>query len=97
MPGSCLLSPPCSEQLRLLQRPYSRVPEVGISNLQDTTVANQKWLEHYKHDPKLYPFSCLPNPDPFPLCQCRWALGGWGWGFPGGFRLARACSPAVLS
>ncbi|KAF4008913.1 hypothetical protein G4228_000079 [Cervus hanglu yarkandensis] len=56
-----------SEQLRLLQRPYSRVPEVGVSNSRDTIAANQKWLEHYKNHPKLYPFSCLPNPDPFPL------------------------------
>lgn len=51
-----------SEQLRLLQRPYSRVPEVGTSNLQDLIAANRKWLEHYKNDPKLPLFSLVPKP-----------------------------------
>lgn len=76
LPCSCLLSPPRSEQLRLLQRPYSRVPEVGTSNLQDLIAANRKWLEHYKNDPKLYPFTCLlPSCS---KCQGRWALGRVG-------------------
>ena len=47
--------------------PLPEFPQVGASNLQDMIAANRKWLEHYKNDPKLYPFSCLPNPDPFPL------------------------------
>ncbi|XP_043336718.1 centrosomal protein of 164 kDa [Cervus canadensis] len=51
-----------SEQLRLLQRPYSRVPEVGVSNSRDTIAANQKWLEHYKNHPKLPLFSSVPKP-----------------------------------
>ncbi|KAM9768528.1 centrosomal protein of 164 kDa isoform 5-T5 [Dama dama] len=51
-----------SEQLRLLQRPYSRVPEVGISNSRDMIAANQKWLEHYKNHPKLPLFSSVPKP-----------------------------------
>ncbi|XP_043756036.1 centrosomal protein of 164 kDa isoform X2 [Cervus elaphus] len=51
-----------SEQLRLLQRPHSRVPEVGVSNSRDTIAANQKWLEHYKNHPKLPLFSSVPKP-----------------------------------
>ncbi|XP_030615437.1 centrosomal protein of 164 kDa isoform X4 [Delphinapterus leucas] len=41
-----------SEQLRLLQRPPSQVPEAGSTNFQDMIEAHRKWLEHYKNDPK---------------------------------------------
>ncbi|XP_019831104.2 centrosomal protein of 164 kDa isoform X7 [Bos indicus] len=51
-----------SEQLRRLQHPSSRVPQVGASNLQDMIAANRKWLEHYKNDPKLPLFSSVPKP-----------------------------------
>ncbi|XP_027419429.1 centrosomal protein of 164 kDa isoform X6 [Bos indicus x Bos taurus] len=51
-----------SEQLRRLQHPSSRVPQVGTSNLQDMIAANRKWLEHYKNDPKLPLFSSVPKP-----------------------------------
>ncbi|MXQ81535.1 hypothetical protein E5288_WYG006048 [Bos mutus] len=51
-----------SEQLRRLQHPSSRVPQVGASNLQDMIAANRKWLEHYKNDPKLPLFSSVAKP-----------------------------------
>ncbi|XP_043756069.1 centrosomal protein of 164 kDa isoform X6 [Cervus elaphus] len=51
-----------SEQLRLLQRPHSRVPEVGVSNSRDTIAANQKWLEHYKNHPKLVLLHLVARP-----------------------------------
>ncbi|EPQ01812.1 Centrosomal protein of 164 kDa [Myotis brandtii] len=55
------------EQLRLLQHPHSHVPEVGSASLQGMIEANRRWLEHYRNDPKLYPFSQLSNPGPFLL------------------------------
>ncbi|XP_039743946.1 centrosomal protein of 164 kDa isoform X2 [Pteropus medius] len=51
-----------SEQLRLLQRPHSHVPEAGSTNFQGMIEANRKWLEHYKNDPKLHLFSSVPKP-----------------------------------
>ncbi|XP_057409204.1 centrosomal protein of 164 kDa isoform X18 [Balaenoptera acutorostrata] len=51
-----------SEQLRLLQRPPSQVPEVGSANFQDMIEAHRKWLEHYKNDPKSHLFSSMPKP-----------------------------------
>lgn len=45
------------EQLRLLQRPHSHVPQAGSASLQSMIEANRKWLEQYKNDPKLHPFS----------------------------------------
>nr|KAF6464487.1 centrosomal protein 164 [Rousettus aegyptiacus] len=51
-----------SEQLRLLQRPHSHVPEAGSTNFQGMIEANRKWLEHYKNDPKLHLFSSMPKP-----------------------------------
>ncbi|XP_061059573.1 centrosomal protein of 164 kDa isoform X9 [Eubalaena glacialis] len=51
-----------SEQLRLLQRPPSQVPEVGSANFQDIIEAHRKWLEHYKNDPKSHLFSSIPKP-----------------------------------
>ncbi|XP_047608174.1 centrosomal protein of 164 kDa isoform X9 [Phacochoerus africanus] len=51
-----------SEQLRLLQRPHSQVPNLGSTNFQDMLEANRKWLEHYKEDPKLHLFSSVPRP-----------------------------------
>lgn len=59
-----------SEQLRLLQRPHSHVPEAGSTNFQGMIEANRKWLEHYKNDPKLYPFSWFPHPSPFCYSFC---------------------------
>ncbi|XP_070282228.1 centrosomal protein of 164 kDa isoform X1 [Myotis yumanensis] len=55
------------EQLRLLQHPHSHVPEVGSASLQGMIEANRRWLEQYRNDPKLYPFSQLSNPGPFLL------------------------------
>lgn len=63
-PALLLPLPSPSEQLRLLQRPHSQVPNLGSTNFQDMLEANRKWLEHYKEDPKLYPFSCFPNSSP---------------------------------
>lgn len=51
-----------SEQLRLLQRPHSQVPNLGSTNFQHMLEANRKWLEHYKEDPKLHLFSSVPRP-----------------------------------
>ncbi|XP_060160088.1 centrosomal protein of 164 kDa isoform X6 [Globicephala melas] len=51
-----------SEQLRLLQRPPSQVPEAGSTNFQDMIEAHRKWLEHYKNDPKSHLFSSVPKP-----------------------------------
>ncbi|KAM9659654.1 centrosomal protein of 164 kDa-like [Trichechus inunguis] len=50
-----------SEQLRLLQHPHSQLPEAGSANFQGMIEANRKWLEHFKNDPKLRPFS-VPKP-----------------------------------
>lgn len=81
---SCLLSPSSlfmlsfllpSEQLRLLQRPHSHVPEAGSTNFQGMIEANRKWLEHYKNDPKLYPFNWFPHPNPFYCSSCMAELG----------------------
>ncbi|XP_024426670.1 centrosomal protein of 164 kDa isoform X5 [Desmodus rotundus] len=46
-----------SEQLRLLPRPRSHIPDVGSTNFQGMIEANLKWLERYKSDPKLHLFS----------------------------------------
>ncbi|XP_045694271.1 centrosomal protein of 164 kDa isoform X9 [Phyllostomus hastatus] len=46
-----------SEQLRLLPRPQSYIPDVGSTNFQGMIEANLKWLERYKSDPKLHLFS----------------------------------------
>ncbi|XP_007446975.1 PREDICTED: centrosomal protein of 164 kDa [Lipotes vexillifer] len=51
-----------SEQLRLLQRPPSQVPEAGSTNFQDMIEAHRKWLGHYKNDPKSHLFSSVPKP-----------------------------------
>lgn len=51
-----------SEQLRHLQRPHSRVPEVGSTSIQDMIEANRKWLAHFKNDPKVHLFSSVPRP-----------------------------------
>ncbi|XP_010627676.1 centrosomal protein of 164 kDa isoform X3 [Fukomys damarensis] len=51
-----------SEQLRHLQRPHSRVPEVGSTSIQDMIEANRKWLDHFKNDPKVHLFSSAPRP-----------------------------------
>ena len=56
-----------SEQLRLLPRPRSHIPDVGSTNFQGMIEANLKCLERYKSDPKLYPFSQFSNPGPFLL------------------------------
>nr|KAF6437219.1 centrosomal protein 164 [Molossus molossus] len=45
------------EQLRLLQRPHSHMPEGGSASLQGMVEANWRWLEQYKNDPKLRLFS----------------------------------------
>ncbi|KAM7086708.1 centrosomal protein of 164 kDa isoform 7-T9 [Molossus nigricans] len=45
------------EQLRLLQRPHSHMPEGGSASLQGMVEANWRWLEQYKNDPKLHLFS----------------------------------------
>lgn len=66
-PGPLPLPPPPREQLRLLQHPHSHAPEVGSASLQGMIEANRRWLEHYRNDPKLYPFSRLSNPGPFLL------------------------------
>ncbi|XP_006834044.1 PREDICTED: centrosomal protein of 164 kDa [Chrysochloris asiatica] len=50
-----------SEQLRLLQRPHSQLPEAGNTNFQGMIEANRKWLEHFKNDPKSRLFS-VPRP-----------------------------------
>nr|XP_058926751.1 centrosomal protein of 164 kDa isoform X10 [Kogia breviceps] len=50
-----------SEQLRLLQRPPSHVPEVGSPNFQDMIEAHRKWLAHYKNDPKSHLFPSVPK------------------------------------
>ncbi|XP_015417949.1 PREDICTED: centrosomal protein of 164 kDa [Myotis davidii] len=57
------------EQLRLLQRPHSGVPEVGSASLQGMIEANRRWLERYRNDPKLYPFSQLSDPVPKPAAS----------------------------
>ncbi|XP_004452967.2 centrosomal protein of 164 kDa isoform X1 [Dasypus novemcinctus] len=54
-----------SEQLRLLQRPHSQVPEVGGTSFQGMIEANRKWLEHFKNDPKSHLFS-VPKPPATP-------------------------------
>ncbi|XP_036913412.1 centrosomal protein of 164 kDa isoform X3 [Sturnira hondurensis] len=41
-----------SEQLRLLPRPQSRIPDVGSTDFQGMIEANLRWLERYKSDPK---------------------------------------------
>nr|XP_012629114.1 centrosomal protein of 164 kDa isoform X11 [Microcebus murinus] len=52
-----------SEQLRLLQRPHSQIPQAGSTNFQGMIDANRKWLENFKNDPKLHLFS-VPKPTP---------------------------------
>ncbi|XP_019503029.1 PREDICTED: centrosomal protein of 164 kDa isoform X19 [Hipposideros armiger] len=49
------------EQLHLLQRPQSHIPEVGSINFQSMIEANRKWLEHYRNHLKLHLFS-VPEP-----------------------------------
>lgn len=61
------LPPPPREQLHLLRHPHSYAPKVGSAGLQGMIEANRRWLEHYRNDPKLYPFSQLSNPGPFLL------------------------------
>uniref|UniRef100_A0A8C2W6F1 Centrosomal protein of 164 kDa n=1 Tax=Chinchilla lanigera TaxID=34839 RepID=A0A8C2W6F1_CHILA len=52
-----------SEQLRLLQRPHSGVPEVGSASIQGMIEANRKWLDRFKKDPKVHLFSSsVPKP-----------------------------------
>ncbi|KAM6172460.1 centrosomal protein of 164 kDa isoform 2-T2 [Erethizon dorsatum] len=51
-----------SEQLRLLQRPHSRVPKVGSTSIQGMIEANRKWLDRFKNDPKVHLFSSVPKP-----------------------------------
>ncbi|XP_023576921.1 centrosomal protein of 164 kDa isoform X7 [Octodon degus] len=51
-----------SEQLRLLQRPHSRVPEMGSTSIQGMIEANRKWLDRFKNDPKVNLFSSVPKP-----------------------------------
>ncbi|XP_053450753.1 centrosomal protein of 164 kDa isoform X2 [Nycticebus coucang] len=51
-----------SEQLRLLQRPHSQIPEGGSTNFQGMIEANRKWLENFKNDSKLHLFSSVPKP-----------------------------------
>ncbi|CAK6448735.1 unnamed protein product [Pipistrellus nathusii] len=55
------------EQLRLLQHPLSHAPEAGSAGLQGMIEANRRWLDRYRSDPKLYPFSQLSGPGPFLL------------------------------
>ncbi|XP_069326949.1 centrosomal protein of 164 kDa isoform X3 [Eulemur rufifrons] len=50
-----------SEQLRLLQRPHSQIPQAGSTNFQGVIEANRKWLENFKNDSKLHLFS-VPKP-----------------------------------
>ncbi|KAF6332749.1 centrosomal protein 164 [Rhinolophus ferrumequinum] len=54
------------EQLRLLQRPHSHIPELDSTNLQGMIEANRKWLEHYRSHPKLHLFSSVPDPTATP-------------------------------
>ncbi|XP_036180086.1 centrosomal protein of 164 kDa isoform X7 [Myotis myotis] len=56
------------EQLRLLQPPHSRVPEVGSASLQGMIEANRRWLERYRNDPKLHLF-LVPKPAASGLLQ----------------------------
>ncbi|KAM5226964.1 centrosomal protein of 164 kDa isoform 4-T4 [Hipposideros larvatus] len=49
------------EQLHLLQRPQSHIPEVGSINFQSMIEANRKWLEHYRNHLK-HLFSSVPEP-----------------------------------
>uniref|UniRef100_H0VM69 Centrosomal protein of 164 kDa n=1 Tax=Cavia porcellus TaxID=10141 RepID=H0VM69_CAVPO len=46
-----------SEQLRLLQKPHSRSPEVGSTSIQSMIRANRQWLNRFKRDPKVHLFS----------------------------------------
>ncbi|XP_012932043.1 centrosomal protein of 164 kDa isoform X2 [Heterocephalus glaber] len=50
-----------SEQLRLLQRPHSRVLEVGSTSIQGMMEVNRKWLDRFKNDPKVPLFSSVPK------------------------------------
>uniref|UniRef100_A0A8C0W1M8 Centrosomal protein of 164 kDa n=1 Tax=Castor canadensis TaxID=51338 RepID=A0A8C0W1M8_CASCN len=68
---SCLLSssphtlslfPLPSEQLRLLQRPHSRVPEMSSTSIQGMIESNRKWLERFRNDPQTHLFSSVPKP-----------------------------------
>lgn len=54
------------EQLRLLQRPHSHVPELDSTNFQGMIEANRKWLERYRSHPKLHLFSSVPDPTAAP-------------------------------
>ncbi|XP_073922760.1 centrosomal protein of 164 kDa isoform X3 [Castor canadensis] len=51
-----------SEQLRLLQRPHSRVPEMSSTSIQGMIESNRKWLEHFRNDPQTHLFSSVPKP-----------------------------------
>lgn len=68
------------EQLRLLQRPHSHVPELDSTNFQGMIEANRKWLERYRSHPKLYPFSLFPNSGLSSCCGCWMAGLGWAAG-----------------
>ncbi|XP_069894656.1 centrosomal protein of 164 kDa isoform X3 [Dipodomys merriami] len=48
---------PVSEQLRLLQRPHSRVPEMNNTDIQKMIESNRKWLEDFKNNPQTHLFS----------------------------------------
>ncbi|XP_074191524.1 centrosomal protein of 164 kDa isoform X5 [Rhinolophus sinicus] len=54
------------EQLRLLQRPRSHIPELDSTNFQGMIEANRKWLEHDRSHPKLHLFSSVPDPTATP-------------------------------
>ncbi|EGW10876.1 Centrosomal protein of 164 kDa [Cricetulus griseus] len=56
-----------NEQLRLLQHSHSRVPKMDSVSIQSMIESNRKWLEHFRNDPKVYPFNWSPNPYPFLL------------------------------
>lgn len=74
------------EQLRLLQRPRSHIPELDSTNFQGMIEANRKWLEHDRSHPKLYPFSRFPYSGLSSCCGC------WdGWAGLG----CRACVSAL--
>ncbi|XP_052614875.1 centrosomal protein of 164 kDa isoform X2 [Peromyscus californicus insignis] len=51
-----------SEQLRLLQRPHSRVPSMDSVSVQGMIESNRKWLEHFRNDPKVQLFPSVPKP-----------------------------------
>ncbi|KAM4827964.1 centrosomal protein of 164 kDa isoform 2-T3 [Thomomys bottae] len=52
---------PVSEQLRLLQRPHSRVPEMNNMDIQAMIESNRKWLESFKSNTQTHLFP-MPKP-----------------------------------